>query len=183
MSILNLNNWFNSFIPKNKRSKTLEDNDIIAFGRKNEKSFNKYTPVGITAKDLKEDVLANVPAPTPDPNVPIKTYCAEILQLGIGTTPQVNAVIVNTFDGTVAPAALLPLPSENGFIRIDSSSNEFTIGKTMVTVTPSETNADGVNCFVSNITDARVSILCQDIANSLADKNNVQILVKIEVYA
>lgn len=131
--------------------------------------------------DLNEEIQNA--SPTADPNVPIKTYCAEILQLGIGTAPQVNAVIINTFDGAVFPAALLPFPPENGFIRIDSSSNEFTIGKTMVTVTPSETNAGGVNCFVSNITDARISILCQDIANSLADKNNVQILVKIEVYA
>lgn len=121
--------------------------------------------------------------PTPNSNVPIKTYCAEILQLGIGTTPQVNAVIANTFNGTVAPAALLNIPSENGFIRIDSLDDEFTIGKTMVTITPSETNAAGVNCLVFSLTDGRISILCQDIANSLADKNNVQILVKIEVYA
>ncbi|MHA2085847.1 MAG: hypothetical protein ACXABD_19060, partial [Candidatus Thorarchaeota archaeon] len=63
MSILNLNNWFNSFIPKNKRSKTLEDNDIIAFGRKNEKSFNGYTPVGITATDLIEQFKASIILP------------------------------------------------------------------------------------------------------------------------
>lgn len=65
MSIFNLNNWFNFFAPKNKRAKTLKDNDIIAFGRKDEKIYNHFRPLGITAKDLKEQFLGEV---SPDTN-------------------------------------------------------------------------------------------------------------------
>jgi hypothetical protein len=63
--IFNINNWFNFFTPKNKRAKTLEDNDIIAFGRKDERSFNEYQALGITAKDLKQQFLGAV---SPDTN-------------------------------------------------------------------------------------------------------------------
>jgi hypothetical protein len=62
MSLLNLNNWFN-FFTKNKRAKTLENTDIIAFGRKNKKSFNGYTPLAIEATDLIQQVKASVILP------------------------------------------------------------------------------------------------------------------------
>lgn len=59
--ISNINNWFNFFTPKNKRAKTLEDNDIIAFGRKDERSFNNYQPLGIVAKDFKDYISKGIP--------------------------------------------------------------------------------------------------------------------------
>ena len=62
MSLLNLNNWFN-FFTKNKKAKTLENTDIIAFGRKNKKSFNGYTPLAIEATDLIQQVKASVILP------------------------------------------------------------------------------------------------------------------------
>ena len=178
MSIFNLNNWFNSFVPKNKRSKTLKDNDIIAFGRKDQSGFNGFIPVGITVKDLKEELGGES-----DPNVPIKTYCAEILNLGPGTTPQVEAVLVNTFDGTIVPEANLPSPLGDGVTKILSLDNEFTVDKTMVTITLLETTTR-VNDFVKGLGAGFVNINFEQSSNGIfTPVNNVKILVKIEVYA
>jgi hypothetical protein len=56
MSIGNINNWFNSFIPKNKRDTKLKDEDLIAFGRRDPRFFNNYKPVAIKFGDLKKIV-------------------------------------------------------------------------------------------------------------------------------
>ncbi|NIP30406.1 MAG: hypothetical protein GTN59_07550 [Candidatus Dadabacteria bacterium] len=53
MSIFNLNNWFN-FLTK-RRVKKAKDTDILALGRQNDKSFNGWSPLGITVKDLKDE--------------------------------------------------------------------------------------------------------------------------------
>jgi len=53
MSIPNINNFFNFLTPKNKRVKMLKEDDIIAFGRRDFRSFNNYQTLGITYADLK----------------------------------------------------------------------------------------------------------------------------------
>ena len=56
MSIGNINNWFNSFVPKNKRDTKLKDEDLIAFGRRDSRFFNNYNPLAIRFGDFKKIV-------------------------------------------------------------------------------------------------------------------------------
>jgi hypothetical protein len=49
-----MNNWFNFFTPKNKRAEKLKDEDLIAFGRRDARSFNNYNPLAIKYGDLKK---------------------------------------------------------------------------------------------------------------------------------
>jgi hypothetical protein len=58
MSLKNLNNWFNLITGRGREAKGLKDNDVVAIGRPNSKSFNGFNSVGIRAKHLK-DYLKN----------------------------------------------------------------------------------------------------------------------------
>lgn len=76
MSIGNINNWFNFFIPKNKRDKKLQDDDLIAFGRKDQRFFNDYQPLAIRYGDLTNNILSQVP-PSTDANNQLLTIEGE----------------------------------------------------------------------------------------------------------
>lgn len=182
MSIFNLNNWFNFFTGKNKTAKKLKDGDIIAFGRKDQKSFNGFRPLAITAKDLKTELGGA--AAVDNPNVPIKTYIARILNAGIGLAPIVQAEIVN--EG-FTQAFQIPINNapNNGRILINSLLCEFTTDKTFVTAFIVNNNpVTGIpGAVVTSDLLGACSVELDMFDATGARQDFLEVLVKIEVYA
>ena len=133
-------------------------------------------------RDIAE--LNATPAPSPT-GLPDKIYSAQITNLGLGTTPQVDAVFVNTYDGVIGPTPNLPFPSNDGRIGMTSADLEWTLGRTSVSVSVvgSGNNlspVQGISVVGGSIDEQYVTLFMEDSTGTRI--NGKTIMIEIKTY-